>query len=241
VKATPERLDVRDLLPLVAAEYSSVRQEWLDSAQAQQTTFQWTLAAAALIIGAILTGDVRGSEQFLYLLGALTLYALTVASSAIFIGALLRQERAALYLRGREESLAALAGTSLVPSPLLFERFRGYKPASKTPWIPKSTSTVIGGSFIYCTLGAFALALLFDAWLREPHTSENGRLAAAVLFIAASLIAILYGRWVKATLVSLRDYSGLSADLAVIDLKPVRDSGESEPLSTCGRPSGQVP
>ncbi len=173
---------------LRAAEYTSVRTEWLASRDAQQHTLQWTLAALAILLAGILNSDARTHQPFLYVALAGVVAAMATLSLAIWFGEVMRMERAALYLRGLEQAVAAGMRSDQSLPPLMWERWRAYVPKTGNPlWVAKAAPVIIASFFLYGLIALAALVLLVAAATDSQIPSGDQAFAVAISVIAACL------------------------------------------------------
>lgn len=176
------------------AEYESVRQEWLASRDVQQHTLQWTFAASAVLLAGILSSDARSEEPFLYIALAAATAALSIFSQAVWFGEVVRMERAALFLRGLEASVADLVGETGTRAPLTWETWRSNPPPDRTsPWIPPARTSIVGGFALFLLLSLAAVVILltvvFDNGMPSGDRIMAGGFAllAIVLYVVANL------------------------------------------------------
>ena len=136
---------------LRVAEYSSVRTEWLASRDAQQHTFQWTLAALAVLLAGAISSNAREKQPYLFVALIGVEIAISTLSQAIWFGEVMRMERAALYLRGLEKALVeGFRGDKGFP-PLMWESWRGHYPKdrSESLWISKAVPLILASFALY--------------------------------------------------------------------------------------------
>jgi hypothetical protein len=149
---------------LVLAEYQSVREEWLAARTAQHQTWQWSIAAIAVLLAATVGANARAQHSWLYVAGAAGAATFAIASQVIWLGELLRMERAALFLRGRELVLNRALPRVAGESPLLFETWRANRPvAAASPWIPGAGPLIVAGLALYAATACVAVAVLVTA------------------------------------------------------------------------------
>jgi len=183
-----ETVNLDAAIKFVLAEYGTVRDEWRDSRTAQQQTFAWTLAGVAVVIAATFNASVRSEQPFLYVLAGVIVATYGLASFGIWFGEVSRMERAALYLRGLERDVGKLDVRVGGREPLVFERFRASRPSSDSPWVPKSSSLVVGALCIYGALPLLGLTILVDAAAVSNASTAGIRTLAWVLVVPVAVI-----------------------------------------------------
>ncbi|HEX5924187.1 MAG TPA: hypothetical protein VFY45_10170 [Baekduia sp.] len=160
---------------LVVAEYTSVRSEWLEARDAQQQSMQWTFAAIAVILAGIFSKDLRNTDPFVYALGTAVVAFASSLSQAIWFGEALRMERAALYLRGREQQLRmwlqpSSNESSSWPAVLAWETFRATRPdkqhgdrVAAMPRVVNSAVSIVAAICLYGVMWLAGIGLLAEA------------------------------------------------------------------------------
>jgi hypothetical protein len=193
-EADERRLDVQ----LRVAEYNSVRAEWLSSRDAQQHTLQWTLAAVAvLLVGLLGSAHVRSEAPFLYVALAGAGVVLATCSQGIWFGEVMRMERAALYLRGIEEVLAASTRAGMLP-PLLWESWRGRPKLAKArddegeerPWTSKASISIVASFGLYGLLSIAPLTVLIYGAVTTQLPLADRHLAVWVAGVTGGLFLV---------------------------------------------------
>jgi hypothetical protein len=173
---------------LTAAEYDTVREEWLAARSAQQQTWRWSLASNGVLFAAILGSDARTKEPLLFVVLAAAAVLFATASQVIFLGEFQRMERAALFLRAREQALNAGLPRVAGQPPLLWETWRASAPPSRnTPWIPGAGPLIVAGLGLYAGMVAGGLVALGSAAL-DSAFSPDERILACVLGAVAGLL-----------------------------------------------------
>jgi hypothetical protein len=173
------------------AEYKSVRAEWIASRDIQQHTLQWTFAASALLLAAILNSDARSNQPFLYVALAAAVAALATFSQAVWFGEVVRMERAALFLRGLEASFHRLPGEPERNPPLTWETWRGNRPSdSNAPWIPPAASSIVGSFALFLLLTLAAIVVLFSVALDGQIPCGDRVVAAVFAFLALAIYSV---------------------------------------------------
>lgn len=168
-----------------------MRQEWLASRDAQQHTLQWTFAASALILAAILNSGARTEETFLYVSLAGATAALSTFSQAVWFGEVLRMERASMFLRGLEAAYLQLPRGKPELPPLMWDTWRSNKPQSPdSPWISPASSQIIGGFALYQLLNLAAIVVLLSVFFDHQFSDSNRGFA---LGLACCAVAIYVG------------------------------------------------
>jgi hypothetical protein len=112
-------------------------------------------------------------------------------SQAIWFGEALRMERAALYLRGREQELKIWLRSSpgeSRPSPLSWETFRGVEPQDKSaPWVPKSKVSIMAAVSLYGIMWLAGTGLLAETTLFHASKLGDSEHALAYVFLGGSV------------------------------------------------------
>jgi hypothetical protein len=225
---------------LVVAEYSSVRAEWLEARSAQQHSMQWTFAAIAVILAGVFSKDLRSADLFAYVLATGVVALASALSELVWFGEVLRMERAALFLRGRERCVQAGAesahrGQVYDPAPLAFETFRGQTGTVKgweevfgrteaPVWIPKSSASVIGALALYGLMFLIGVTLLGDAAANAgADLSAFKQVVAWVIFGAAWAVYLVVTFYVAQTSLRVFRISERAADLSRIHVREPDD------------------
>lgn len=148
---------------LAVAEYSSVRQESLQSFATSQSILQWSLATYGVLFGAGLLAasndvaeDLSSTVSWMAaIIYGLLLPGLVCAASWAWIGEIRRMERAGVYLRGVERRISeeTRRSSSSVIAPLHWESFLAGDSRQEGPpvkgWAPYlGTALLFGGGFL---------------------------------------------------------------------------------------------
>ncbi len=173
---------------LRAAEYTSVRTEWLLSRDAQQHTLQWTLAALAVILAGLLSSGVRKGQPFVFVAIAGLAVAIATFSQAIWFGEVMRMERAALFLRGLERAVSRGPVPAEGIPPLIWERWRGYRTKVRDPlWVSKAAPSIIASFALYGLMAVAGIVLL--GYAAADHKLPDGdRSFALAIAITGGLL-----------------------------------------------------
>lgn len=200
---------------LALAEYQSLREESAQAREAQQSILEWSIGAIGVVFAAALATDAGASPGLVrsMVLG-IVLPSLIAGATFTWMGEMMRMERAAYYLRGREpafwvteEDGSHTVDPDLVDEPdirpLLWENFIAF--ASEGPGRRKQLVAYVGGFGIY--VGSFLVSyilLLADvhgqSGMGLSDVARNLITAGVVLAVIAYLgTCIVVGRWLMET------------------------------------------
>jgi len=185
---------------LTSAEYSSIREESIQSFATSQSIIQWSLATYGVLFGAGLlaaNGDIDSNlvESVTWmaaLIYGLLLPGLVCAAAWSWIGEIRRMERTGVYVRGLERRLRAQTerSRSSVVGPLNWESFLAGNQEKGAPsvkgWTPYlGTAMLFGG-------GVISSVVFFYIWLDRLFTATNDHLGVWALVAVDSLLVILF-------------------------------------------------
>jgi hypothetical protein len=171
---------------LLVAEYQSVREEWLAARSAQHQTWQWSMAALAVLVAATVTAGSRAQHSWSFVLGATATVVFATASQVIWLGEFLRMERAALFLRGREAALHRTLPTVAGQVALRWEIWRANRPVGNaSPWVPGAGLLVAAAMALYAIAAIAGIVVLVVA-ARDHLQSHSARVFAWITFGACA-------------------------------------------------------
>lgn len=168
-------------LQLLLAEYSSLREESSQARQAQQQVFAWSLATFGVFFAGGLavagSGAARGPQgmtglsfRAFTLVFGLALPGAITASSAAWLGELVRMERVNGYLRGLELLVAEhfqVAENPRMPGILRWETYLVTRVGHGRGINAKQVVGYLGGAALY--FGAFLVSLLLFLTANQSH------------------------------------------------------------------------
>jgi len=183
-------------------EYSSLRDESLQTSQLQQSIFQWSIGATALLFAgtmSVISGFSEVPSSLPLLMLGFGIPGFVVGSSLAWAGELVRKERVGFYLRIRERSLwppEERKRTSIEPPdvadaarfPMVWENFISFSRAGIGE--KRASFGYFGGVSIYFGATLISLLAFMQELVAHQFHAHDRALTRAGLSYAAVVIVI---------------------------------------------------